>query len=298
MGVVTGSIKMAAAVAFLQLFFLVFAPLVAVGQLDPVDKTCEGSAQCVHKSDCGTFAEALDEYKKLPRNTYSQKEALAELRGSVCNKKEHGVCCYPEKVYSLNKRGHIECNLDSDCPPTARPSWEWNEKTKMENGVSSITEMSIKVSRCSPAVVDSWGEYHIGGPSNISICEVKSEPFCGHQYGRNHPECKRCNVLTPLPEPQCLDYELNKKPKRFDIDSCCRNLFNVKFITKTEEWQLDGEDYYTNLRAGILQNFTINDCRLSALHLPPDSPPRTLFDPQLCCSFGFCMILKASDGLS
>jgi len=279
---------MAAAVAFLQLFFLVFAPLVAVGQLDPVDKTCEGSAQCVHKSDCGTFAEALDEYKKLPRNTYSQKEALAELRGSVCNKKEHGVCCYPEKVYSLNKRGHIECNLDSDCPPTARPSWEWNEKTKMENGVSSITEMSIKVSRCSPAVVDSWGEYHIGGPSNISICEVKSEPFCGHQYGRNHPECKRCNVLTPLPEPQCLDFELNKRPKRIYIDYCCKNLFNVKFTTKTEERQLDGEDYYTNLRGGILQNFTINDCRLSALHIPPDSPPRTLFDPQLCCSFGFC----------
>merc|ERR1712130_271577 len=209
--------------------------------------------------------------------------------------KEHSACenKTDDPVYFLNKAGHIECNLDSDCPPTARPSWEWNEKTKMENGVSSITEMSIEVSRCSSAVVDTWGEYRICGPygpwkCDISLCDVKSEPFCGHQYGRNHPECKRCNVLTPLPEPQCLDYELNKKPKRFDIDSCCRNLFNVKFITKTEEWQLDGEDYYTNLRAGILQNFTINDCRLSALHIPPDSPPRTLFDPQLCCSFGFC----------
>ena len=200
---------------------------------------------------------------------------------------------HPEKVYSLNKGGHIECNLDSDCPPTARPSWEWNEMTKMENGVSSITEMSIGVSRCSSAVVDTWGEYRICGPygpwkCDISLCDVKSEPFCGHQYGRNHPECKRCNVLTPLPEPQCLDFELNKKPKRIYIDSCCKNLFNVKFTTITEERQLDGEDYYTNLRGEILQNFTINDCRLSALHLPPDSPPRTLFDPELCCSFGFC----------
>merc|ERR1711970_321796 len=144
----------------------------------------------------------------------------------------------------------------------------------MENGVNSITEMSIKVSRCSSAVVDSRGEYHICGPhelwkcgpSNISICDVKSEPFCGHQYGRSHPECKRCNVLTPLPEPQCLDFELKKK-KRIAIDSCCISLFNVNFVTITEKFQLDGEDYATKLRAGILQNFTINDCQLSRLHL-------------------------------
>ena len=159
-------------------------------------------------------------------------------------------------VFTLNKWGYIECNQDSDCPPAAPPSWEWNDKTKMEYGVSSITEMSINVPFCS---------------QSLSLCEEKHEPFCGHEYGRSHPECQRCNVLTPLPEPECLDFDLKQL---VDIDQCCNDLFN--------------ERRYSSLREGILQNFTITDCRLSALHLPPDASPRTSFDWFECCSFGYC----------
>merc|ERR1711974_312829 len=110
-------------------------------------------------------------------------------------------------------------------------------------------------------------------------CDVKSEPFCDHEYGQSHPECQRCNVLTPLPEPKCLDYGL---PKAIDIDQCCNDLFDVNFVPLIPFQK----EILQNLRAGILQNFTINDCQLSALHLPPDAPPRTSFDPQLCCSWG------------
>jgi hypothetical protein len=35
-----------------------------------------------------------------------------------------------------------------------------------------------------------------------------------------------------------------------------------------------------------LQNFTMTDCRLSALHLPQNASPRTSFEWQnICCSF-------------
>ena len=195
--------------------------------------------------------------------------------------REHSACEVKESdlVYTLNEGGHIECNQDSDCPPAEPPSWEWNEMTKMEN---SITEMSISVPVCTPFV-------GIEGPSNISICYVKSEPFCGHEFGWNHPECQRCNDLATLPEPECLDYGLSKD---IDIDGCCNHLFNDTIV---EELKANDEDYVTSdifdLREKVLQNFTINDCQLSFLHLPPDASPRTSFDPRfICCAFGYCQV--------
>jgi len=132
---------MAAAVALLRLFFLVFAPLVAVGQLDPVDKTCEGSTQCLHKNDCGTYAEALDEYKKLPRNTCRQKEALAELRGSVCNKKEHGVCCY-------------QCGLGQVCTPQKECPSFTAQRNKLIQLSKGSTEYSNLLERIKSRICD------------------------------------------------------------------------------------------------------------------------------------------------
>ena len=70
-----------------SLVFLLLSPLVTCKELESVDKTCEGETQCLHRSDCETFTQGFAEYKKLPRNSCQQKEALAELKGSVCNKK-------------------------------------------------------------------------------------------------------------------------------------------------------------------------------------------------------------------
>ena len=97
------------------------------------------------------------------------------------------------------------CKCDSDCPPAAPPNWEWNEKTMIEYGVSSITEMSISQSVCAQ-----------------NLCTEKVQPFCSHEFGRNHPECLRCNLVTPLPTPRCLDYERGRL-----VDQCCDDLFNV-----------------------------------------------------------------------
>ena len=37
----------------------------------------------------------------------------------------------------------------------------------------------------------------------------------------------------------------------------------------------------------VMRNFTVKDCQLSGLHLPPGAPPRTSFDPyNICCSLG------------
>ena len=115
------------------------------------------------------------------------------------------------------------------------------------------------------------------------ICVQKSRPFCGHEYGRGHPECQRCNVLTPVPEPQCFDFELKRSVK---IDRCCTDLFND---TSVEELKVTEGDYFDfDFREEILQNFTINDCYLSALHLPQYASPRTLFYPYTCCKVGYC----------
>ena len=105
------------------------------------------------------------------------------MKHSECEIKEADL------VYYLTKEGSIECKSDSDCPPSAPPSWEWNKRTMHEYGVSSITQMSIYGSVCAQ-----------------NLCTEKVQPFCSHELGRNHPECLRCNLVTPLPTPRCLDY--------------------------------------------------------------------------------------------
>ena len=161
------------------------------------------------------------------------------------------------------------CKCDSDCPPAAPPNWEWNEKTMIEYGVSSITEMSISQSVCAQ-----------------NLCTEKVQPFCSHEFGRNHPECLRCNLVTPLPTPRCLDYE-----RGCLVDQCCDDLFNV---TPTDELKVNyegysGEDSYNSflaysdyLKHEIRQNFTKAECELSLLHQPQDQSPISPFDPSFC----------------
>ena len=224
----------------------------------------------------------------------SDKQACLEER--TCQLESGPLCAHPEartlleceikesdKVYTVDKNGDIPCYQDSDCPPTVPPSWEWNEQTKMEYEVTSITEMSISVPYC--AVYDYDYNYdqqreNMTDLPNASSCAVRPEPFCDHAYGRSHPECQRCNVLSPLPEPQCLAYGLMDE----FIDECCIDLFNTTVVEELKNSDIDNDYLYDiDLREDIMKNFTINDCKLSALHLPPNAPQRTFFDHSLYC---------------
>ena len=313
---------------------------------EPNEQVKLGKVRCSKNSDCPETQLP----KRLDVDTLPDVEVYQCQDSYECND-DYGNCmkektCQPEfvpfcthpkgknypeckikdndLVYHVNKEGNIECKQDSDCPPPARPSWEWNDETKMEYGVSSITEMFIVVPICSRSV--NFGDYGFGdygsgdyessdyesgdygsgdygsgdygfgdyGSGNIiSICQEEREPFCGHEFGRSHPECQRCNVLTPLPQPECLDFHL-KVRRRVFIDRCCTDLFNDTFVEKLKAELLPEEEedeYFANqieLREDIIQNFTMNDCRLSALHLPQDVSPRTSFEMEkLCCAVGY-----------
>jgi len=99
-------------------FFLLSFPVFTSGQINPVDKRCTGEAQCQHKSSCETFTKATAEFKKLTRNSCQWKEALTELRGSICNKAESGVCCKP-------------CGLGEECTPQDECPSFLEEKNKL-----------------------------------------------------------------------------------------------------------------------------------------------------------------------
>ena len=113
---------MAAAVrlSFLVLTLLTTSTTTATDQLDQVDKTCEEDNPCLHKTECETFTQGFAEYKKLPKNSCRQKEALAELKGSVCNKKESGVCCKP-------------CGLGQVCTPQDKCPSFTEQKSELKN---------------------------------------------------------------------------------------------------------------------------------------------------------------------
>lgn len=60
----------------------------------------------------------------MPENTCMQKEALAELKGSVCNKAELGVCCNPCGLGKV-------CTPQKECPSLVA---ERNKLTKLNIG--------------------------------------------------------------------------------------------------------------------------------------------------------------------
>ena len=173
-----------------------------------------------------------------------------------------------------------------------------------DHGVTSITELSTEVSFCSKSRF--FGH----------VCDIRREPFCEHELGRDHPECQRCNGQSP-PQPPCFRYALKSY---VDIDQCCSDVFNVTNLEE-QETHLKHEDqpsdpkvmpknistsnqspltilagklkdHQDNVRKGIQITFTVNDCRTSAFHTPPGRSPRTSFDPfKVCCgSFHYCEV--------
>lgn len=264
---------------------------------DPND-TCDRSLQVCTKADPGCVK--VGEQQCFDREDGSSSCSVFMEKHCFDNEDGSRSCSVfecsldrPDPVYTLNKDGNIECKLDSDCPPAARPSWEWNETTKMKHGVTSITEMAIIVPFCSKQSVV-FGDYGTGDYWFEMICEEKREPFCGHEYGRSHPECQRCNVLTPLPEPECIAFELRLEHRRGDVDRCCSDLFNDTLVEELKAQEED--DSQIDLRREeILQNFTMTDCRLSVLHLPQNASPRTSFKwKNICCSYATYVLYARS----
>ena len=71
----------------------------------------------MHQSECESFNKALEEYKVMPMGTCRQKAKFAELKYSVCNKAEGGVCCRNsysclQAYYHLKRLGLNECAKD------------------------------------------------------------------------------------------------------------------------------------------------------------------------------------------
>jgi hypothetical protein len=187
-----------------------------------------------------------------------------------------------EQLYELNEGGQILCQTDSDCPPTTAPEWD---------GWSPITGLTVEESYCSKSNFPPSPSTSVSSPTN-GVCKLgDAELFCNHKLGRDHPECKRCNVVYPLPDPPCLKYD---GTSLFILDDCCHFIFNN---TGNHPWYhpfFSSED----LRKEIQRNFTMNDCQLSGLHQPPDSPPRTSFDNSICCDAPFTSCISGVSSAS
>ena len=196
-----------------------------------------------------------------------------------------------EHVYELDEDGQILCQTDSDCPPTTTPEWD---------GRAPITRLTVEESYCSKSNYPPSTSTSVSTPSD-GVCKFgDAQLFCNHKLGRDHPECQRCNVVYPLPDPPCLKY-VGRKLSSVDLDDCCHSIFNNTFFGTNLNYDYEGsleglesfEDYegsenyeddlHSDLRKEIQRNFTTNDCQLSGLHQPPDSPPRTSFDNSICC---------------
>jgi len=233
-----------AATGLLQLLFLILSTIFVVGQLDPVDKICEGSTQCLHKNDCGTYAQSLAEYKTLPKNTCRQKEALAELRGSVCNKAEQGVCC---NQCGLGK----VCTPQKECPSFAA---ERNKLIKLNKGTVEYSNLleSIKSRICdkvTKTVCCERADSKCVAPQN-SIPVLQSLPSngCDPSRGSCLPQLGSCGKAgreqrivggkDALPGEFPFTALLGRKGKRrvsgvtFDVNqfSCGGTLINLRYV--------------------------------------------------------------------
>ena len=137
----TAFAEMAAAVRLSFLALALLTTTTATDQLDQVDKTCEEDNPCLHKTECETFTQGFAEYKKLPKNSCQQKEALAELKGSVCNKKESGVCCKP-------------CGLGQVCTPQDKCPSFTEQKSELKNYQKGTYEYTNFLERIKKRICD------------------------------------------------------------------------------------------------------------------------------------------------
>ena len=94
----------------------------------------------MHKTECETFTKAIDEFKKLARDSCKRKEALAELRGSICNKAESGVCCKP---CGLGE----ECTPQNECPTFLEERKKLGTLSRGSTGYTALLER-IKARIC------------------------------------------------------------------------------------------------------------------------------------------------------
>ena len=172
-----------------SLVFLLLSPLVTCKELESVDKACEGETQCLHRSECETFTQGFAEYKKLPRNSCQQKEALAELKGSVCNKKESGVCC---KLCGL---GQV-CTPQEDCPSFKAQKNNFKKYRKGTPEYNKFLE-SIKKRICDKdkkTVCCERKDSKCRAPQNLDV-KLSSQPLsnsCNPENGSCLPEVGRC----------------------------------------------------------------------------------------------------------
>merc|ERR1712130_369336 len=79
--------------------------------------------------------------RRCQKNSCKQKEALAELRGSVCNKKENGVCCN-------------QCGLGQVCAPQSECTSFQAERSKLVKLSKGSTEYSDLLERIKNRICD------------------------------------------------------------------------------------------------------------------------------------------------
>ena len=96
------------AAALFQLLCLLL-PLFVAGQLDQVDKVCEGDIPCQAQDKCETFTKAKEDWSNLSKDSCEWREAFNEIKSSVCNKAQKGVCCKPCGL------GQV-CTPQNECP--------------------------------------------------------------------------------------------------------------------------------------------------------------------------------------
>ena len=134
-------------------------------------------------------------------------------------------------------------------------------------------------------------------PAIQNTCDIQQKPFCDHELGRNHPECKRCSAHSPAPNPPCFKYSLCRSPDCGGMESrvreCCSGAFNFSVTEKIEAATEDIDDLneyiaesdkITETEEPLRKNFT-DHCFESTLYSPRNSPPRGTLDT--CLIFPF-----------
>ena len=58
------------------LLLLLLFPLLASAEIDPVDKPCEGSMKCLHKTQCKPFGEAAGKMRAMAEGSAERKKDI------------------------------------------------------------------------------------------------------------------------------------------------------------------------------------------------------------------------------
>ena len=237
--------------------FIVTFLCISINSLDSPTHKCDQTETCKNQDECPEFLQKKRELK-YKRGQSGYEEALTEIKGWVCNKKEKSVCCpstnsCEEEVSScwLPKMG--ECGLS----PNGTLSRVFGGEATTPGQFPFTALLGYPDRRKIQGREDKQTVYKCGGT------------LINHWYVVTAAHCQGKSTHSQISTVRLGEWEVGHDPDCISIDGTTNNCLNAAqdFLIRAEQVTIH-EDYATRLNGRTYTRNIVNDIALVKLDKP------------------------------